>query len=122
MCRADIGNAPSRSSWPSYNARPFVKALFVIYLGAMRPVLTMLAGVLVLGVAACEKRHPDDQHWYDATKAESSQREAFVEFQQEHGLSEAEAKRAFDHMDSIEKTVGRHRTVSVRGDDLDVEP
>jgi len=73
--------------------------------------------VMGLAVAACGKRSADEPHWYDETKAWSSQRDRYVEFQQQHGMSEAEAKRAFDFLDTIDKTHGRHKVV-VSGDEL----
>ena len=64
--------------------------------------------VLALGLSAsgCTDRAPDNgAGWYGETREQSRQRRAFVESHQEMGLSELEAKRAWEHKQMIRNTV-----------------
>lgn len=77
--------------------------------------LTVLFLLLLVG---CRDSAKNDPHWFEGVNRLDENREAYVESQMEQGLSEVEAKRAwdFDRMDG--NTTGSYVPVESQGREL----
>jgi len=76
--------------------------------------LASLAGAVVL--AGCSDNKRADDHWYAPSKSHKEQKDAFVDFHQEHGVSEVDAKNAWLRDQMIGNTQAR-QAVTVTGDE-----
>ncbi len=75
--------------------------------------------VMVLGLGACGNGSSGGgEHWYSEQKSRDQDRRGYVESQQQLGVSELEAKEAWQADQMIGNTQNRYRSVESSGEEL----
>ena len=71
---------------------------------------------LSISVTSCSS---DSNSWYEGSRAHTRERNAFVEDHMEQGMSELEAKQAWEHKQILERAHYRPEEEGLSADELD---